>query len=146
MNCIMLAHEEQQEQEQLQLMNDILTPDQAYRHLPRRPKALFRHHEALWCIQRDNLGIPGDAMMPIFRDKNFVMVPIVTNSGSEFFWGCDEFSSSILWTSIICRWQERSIPRSKNTVALENMSIQNYRTWCIFWINSARNLLLWCVK
>ena len=59
--CIELAHEEQQEQVQLQLMNDILTPNQAYRHKPRQPKAIFRHHEALWCIQRDYLGIPVDS-------------------------------------------------------------------------------------
>jgi hypothetical protein len=62
MNRIILAHQELQEHERLQLMNDILTPNQAYRHQPRRPpKAVFRHHEALWCIQRDYLGIPGDS-------------------------------------------------------------------------------------
>ena len=71
MNRIMLAHQEQQEHKRLQLMNDILTPNQAYRHQPRQPKAIFRHHEALWCIQRDYLGIPGDSTTPIFRDKNF---------------------------------------------------------------------------
>jgi hypothetical protein len=41
MNCIvLLAHEEQQEQEQLQLRNDSLTPNQAYRHQPRQPNIL----------------------------------------------------------------------------------------------------------
>ena len=74
MNCIVLAYAEQQEQERLQLRNDILTPNQAYRHQPRQPKAIFRHHEALWCIQRDYLGIPGDSMTPVLRDKNFKMM------------------------------------------------------------------------
>ena len=66
MNRIILAHQEQQEHERLQLMNDILTPNQAYRHKPRQPKAIFRHHKALRCIQRDYLGIPGDSTTPIF--------------------------------------------------------------------------------
>ena len=44
------------------------------RHLPRRPKAIFRHHEAFFCIQRDYLGVPGDLTTPIFKDRTFEMM------------------------------------------------------------------------
>ena len=74
MDSIMDAYEQEQERERIQLMEDILTPSQAYRHQPRRPKAIFRHHEALWCIQRDYFGIAGDLSTPIFKDKNFEMM------------------------------------------------------------------------
>jgi Plant transposon protein len=57
-----------------QMINDVIAPNQQYRNGPRRPKALFRHHEALHCIRRDYLGIPGDLTTPIFKDRNFEMM------------------------------------------------------------------------
>ena len=57
-----------------QMINDVIAPNQHYRIEPRRPKALFCHHEALHCILRDYLGIPGDLMTPIFKDRNFEMM------------------------------------------------------------------------
>ena len=57
-----------------QMINDVIAPNQHYRNKPRRPKALFYHHEALHCILRDYLGIPGDLTIPIFKDRNFEMM------------------------------------------------------------------------
>ena len=50
----------------------LLPPD--HRHLPRQQKALFRHREAFYCIQRDYFGIPGDLTTPIFKDRTFEMM------------------------------------------------------------------------
>ena len=38
-----------------QMINDVVAPNQDYRHGGRRPKALFCHHEALHCIGWDYL-------------------------------------------------------------------------------------------
>ena len=57
-----------------QMINDVIAPNQHYRNEPSRPKALFCHHEALHCILRDYLGIPGDLTTPIFKDRNFEMM------------------------------------------------------------------------
>ena len=57
-----------------QMINDVVAPNQDYRHGGRRPKALFRYHEALHCIRRDYFGIPGDLTTPIFEDRNFEMM------------------------------------------------------------------------
>ena len=57
-----------------QMINDVVAPNQDYRHGGRRPKALFCHHEALHCIWRDYFGIPGDLTAPIFKDRNFEMM------------------------------------------------------------------------
>lgn len=37
-----------------------------HRRLPRRPRRKFRHSEALNCIKRDYLGLPGDPNTPLF--------------------------------------------------------------------------------
>ena len=39
------------------------------RTLPRNPRKKYRHEEALHCIQRDYLGIPGDPNTPIFDGR-----------------------------------------------------------------------------
>ena len=57
-----------------QMVNEVVAPNQDYRHERRRPKAIFRHHEALHCIRRDYFGIPGDLTTPIFKDRNFEMM------------------------------------------------------------------------
>ena len=57
-----------------QLINDVVAPNQDYRHGRRRPKALFCHHEALHCIWMDYFGIPGAVTTPIFKDRNFEMM------------------------------------------------------------------------
>ncbi len=57
-----------------QMINDVVAPNQDYRHGGRRPKALFCHHEALHCIGRDYFGIPGDLTTPIFKGRNFEMM------------------------------------------------------------------------
>ena len=62
------------EQDVSETIEDILRPNQDYRHLPRNTKAIFRHDEALKCIQRDYFGIPGDLTTPIFKDKSFEMM------------------------------------------------------------------------
>jgi hypothetical protein len=49
-----VAH--QQEQDVITLVEDILRPNQDYRHIPRTSKAIFRHDGALSCIQRDYFG------------------------------------------------------------------------------------------
>jgi hypothetical protein len=56
------------------MINDVVAPNQDYRHGGRRPKALFCHHEALHCIRRDHFGIPGDLTTPIIKDRNFEMM------------------------------------------------------------------------
>jgi hypothetical protein len=73
MNMMMLACQEQADQDQMQMINDIMMPNQDYRRQPRRAKALFRHNEAVFCIQRDFLGIPGDLTTPIFKESSFEM-------------------------------------------------------------------------
>jgi hypothetical protein len=73
MNMMMLAHQEQEDQDRMRMINDVITPNQDYRRQPRQAKALFRHNEAVWCIQRDFLGIPGDPTTPIFKDSSFEM-------------------------------------------------------------------------
>ena len=62
------------EQDVSETIEDILRPNQDYRHLPRNTKAIFRHDEALKCIQRDYFGIPGDLTTPIFKNKSFEMM------------------------------------------------------------------------
>jgi hypothetical protein len=57
-----------------------MTPNQDFRHLPRQPKAMFRHEEALFCIGRDYFGIPGDLTTPIFKDRSFEMMFRVSRS------------------------------------------------------------------
>ena len=57
----------------MRMINDVIMPNQDYRRQPRQAKALFRHNEAVWCIQRDFLGIPGDPTTPIFKDSSFEM-------------------------------------------------------------------------
>ena len=57
----------------------ILFPDD-HRHLRRGKRAIFRHHEAFFCIQRDYLGIPGDLTTPIFQDRTFQMMFRVSRS------------------------------------------------------------------
>ena len=41
------------------------------RMLPWNQKRQFRHSEALHCIQRDYMGIPGDPSTPLFNGKEF---------------------------------------------------------------------------
>jgi hypothetical protein len=57
----------------MRMINDVITPSQDYRRQPRQAKALFRHNGAVWCIQRDFLGISGDLTTPIFQDSSFEM-------------------------------------------------------------------------
>jgi hypothetical protein len=65
----------QEEQFIQQEYDAILTPNQDYRHFPRKPKRLFRHDEApLYCIRRDYFGIEGDLTTPIFKDRTFEMM------------------------------------------------------------------------
>ena len=64
----------------IQEYNAILTPNQDYRHLPRNPKRLFRHDEALYCIRRDYFGIEGDLTTPIFKDRSFEMMFCLSRS------------------------------------------------------------------
>ena len=66
--------ESHHEQDVSETVEDILRPNQDYRHLPRNPKAIFRHDEALSCIQRDYFGIPGDLTTPIFKDRSYEMM------------------------------------------------------------------------
>ena len=73
MNMMMLAHQEQEDQDRIRMIHDVIMPNQDYRWQPRQAKALFRHNEAVWCIQRDFLGIPGDLTTPIFKDSSFEM-------------------------------------------------------------------------
>jgi hypothetical protein len=68
------------EQQCIQSFKDIMTPNQDFRHLPRQPKAMFRHEEALFCIGRDYFGIPGDLTTPIFKDRSFEMMFRVSRS------------------------------------------------------------------
>ena len=51
-----------------------------HRTLPREEKRKFRPHEALHCICRDYLGIPGDPTTPISRGKDFYDVFRITRS------------------------------------------------------------------
>ena len=62
------------EENYTQMVNEVVAPDQDNRHGGRKPKAIFRHHEAFHCIQRDYFGIPGDLTTPIFKDRNFEMM------------------------------------------------------------------------
>ena len=73
MNMMMLARQEQEDQDRMRMINNVMMPNQDYRRQPRQAKALFRHDEAVWCIQRDFLGIPGDLTTPIFKDSSFEM-------------------------------------------------------------------------
>jgi hypothetical protein len=68
-------HARHEEQRILQQARDaILTPNQDYRHFPRKRKRVFRHDEALHCIRRDYVGIQGDPETPIFKDRTFEMM------------------------------------------------------------------------
>ena len=42
-----------------------------HRTLPRNPKRQFRHEEALHCINRDYMGIPGDSSTPLCPGREF---------------------------------------------------------------------------
>ncbi len=67
-----VAH--QQEQDVLTSVEDILRPNQDFRHFPRKSIAIFCHDEDLPCTQRDYFGIPGDLTTPIFKDRSFEMM------------------------------------------------------------------------
>ena len=68
-----------------------------HRLLPRNPKRKFRHDEALYCINRDYLGIATDLSTPIFAGSEFAsmfrisrsrfqrMLEDFVNSGDPFF-------------------------------------------------------------
>lgn len=43
-----------------------------HRSLPRGPRTRWRHEDALYCIQRDYLGIPGDPSTPLMKGDQFV--------------------------------------------------------------------------
>ena len=43
------------------------------RTLPRSPRTLFVHSNAIYCIRRDYLGFNYEGSVPIFNDKQFVM-------------------------------------------------------------------------
>ena len=54
-------------QDRMRMINNVMMPNQDYRRQPRQSKALLRHNDAVWCIQRDFLGIPGDLATPISK-------------------------------------------------------------------------------
>ena len=48
--------------------------DESFRNNPRNQRREFRHGDALYCIRRDYLGLPGDPATPLFVDADFQMM------------------------------------------------------------------------
>ena len=53
------------------------------RLLPRNTKRMFRHAEALHCINRDYMGIPGDPSTPIFAGSEFASMFRISRRSEE---------------------------------------------------------------
>jgi hypothetical protein len=82
-NHVICVCEEEQQLIQ-EKYNAILTPNQDYRHFPRKPKCLFHHNEALYYIcSRDNFGIEGDLTTPIFKDRTLEMMFRLSRSRAQ---------------------------------------------------------------
>ena len=79
-----------------ELEEELPEEKQDHRKLPRANRRKFRHAEALHCIKRDYLGIPGDPLTPLLgadfksmfrvsRTRFQVMMEDVQASGYQFY-------------------------------------------------------------
>jgi hypothetical protein len=91
-NLVVLLEEEEEEAN-----NRKRKKDENFRNNPRNQRRHFRHGDALHCIKRDYLGLPGDPTTPLFIDADFKMMFRITrgrfqrlmedigNSGDPFY-------------------------------------------------------------
>jgi hypothetical protein len=107
-----------------QMINDVIAPNQHYRNKPRRPKTLFCHHEALHCILRDYLGIPGDLTTPVFKDSNLEMMFRLSRTRVQKIFEDVMHSDTMKFKEMLRVYEEEFQFRKSFTEAAEGFPVQ----------------------